>query len=392
MGWAKLFWIGAGLAGYALFSMLFSVPETLFERGGFMLPIQRNLPDPDEYRPRYRPSAQFSSRINQLKNRASTCQSLLADSRPLSSPAPAISLGTLPSARLTIPPDFQYHGPLDPPMTWYDPSSSSEELPTAAEPPARQTDGLTASSFRTAKYDNRFSCTTSTEEAPTSNWPSTRNSFAPIMTPAVRDKRAQPLAAPPEQQGEGWPLRSLPVRHKQTVLAFIKSLNWLGTYRGNWVHYLLKPWRTLRLPATWVVMLQYGGLVGSVAVISTVGPQILSLPPYSWGENTGLLFVGSLVGILLGAGCAALLVDWRLKRLAWNQDRGYAEPETRLAVMAPALVIGTSGLLVFGFCAQYPTKLGWLGLEFGNGMVAFALSQVPSIWFNYVSPFHHNCT
>jgi MFS family permease len=132
-------------------------------------------------------------------------------------------------------------------------------------------------------------------------------------------------------------------------------------------------------------MLQYGGLVGGVAVISTVGPQILSRPPYLWGENTGLLFVGALVGIILGGLCTGLVVDRRLKKLARDQDHGYAEPEARVAIMVPALLVGTCGLMVFGVCAQNPGKWKWVGLECAYGMVAFALAQVPSIWFNYVS-------
>jgi hypothetical protein len=132
-------------------------------------------------------------------------------------------------------------------------------------------------------------------------------------------------------------------------------------------------------------MLQYGGLVGGVTVISSVGPHILSHPPYEWGEHTGLLFLGSLAGIVCGAICTGTLVDRRLKKLARSQDHGYAEPEARICILLPSLAVGTGGLLLFGLCAYFPGKNQWLGMEFGNGMVAFALTQVPSIWFSYVS-------
>jgi MFS family permease len=137
-------------------------------------------------------------------------------------------------------------------------------------------------------------------------------------------------------------------------------------------------------------MLQYGGLVGGVAVISTVGPQILSMPPYRWGQNAGLLFVGALVGIILGGFCTGLFADRQLKRRAREQDYGYAEPESRLILMVPALLIGTGGLVVFGFCAQYPGRYQWIGLECAYGMVAFALAQVPSIWFGYLIDAYDN--
>ncbi|KAK0720099.1 hypothetical protein B0H67DRAFT_446766, partial [Lasiosphaeris hirsuta] len=145
-----------------------------------------------------------------------------------------------------------------------------------------------------------------------------------------------------------------------------------------------KPWVTLRLPATWIVMLQYGGLVGGIAVISSVGPQILVQPPYQCGENSGLLFVGALVGIILGGIYTGVLADQRLKQLAKNQDHRYAESGSRIPIMLPSLAVATGGLMVFGFRAEHPGKSQWIGLEFACGMVAFALSQVPSTstWFN----------
>lgn len=56
-------------------------------------------------------------------------------------------------------------------------------------------------------------------------------------------------------------------------------------------------------------MLQYGGLVGGVAVISSAGPQILVQPPYQWGKNSGLLFVGASVGIILNGIYTSVLAD-----------------------------------------------------------------------------------
>lgn len=238
------------------------------------------------------------------------------------SPTPYLSLVTLPSIRLTLPSRFKWSGETAPGLTWYQTSSSGD---LASSSPAR------------------FPKHESFHEPP----PMTNSLEYPPFT-------------------------------------YTQSLRF-GEYRGNVWYQFKKPWLTLRLPVTWVVMAQYGGLVGGVVVISTVGPQILSLPPYEWGENTGLLFLGALVGIMLGAACTGLLADQRVKKLAENEDHGYAEPEGRIPVMLPSLAIGTGGLLLFGFCAEYPGKYQWVGLEFAYGMVAFALTQVPSIWFSYVS-------
>ncbi|KAK3997532.1 major facilitator superfamily domain-containing protein [Cladorrhinum sp. PSN332] len=298
LGWFQVFWIGAALAGLAFICSVLWIPETIYDRGAHCLPIQRNLPRPSRYMPR--------------------------------TPAPYLSLATLPSMRMTLPSRFRWTGDMSSDLTWYQPSSSGDLSSSTSTPP------------RTSKQ--------------------ARSSHATGVTgftgPAVPH-----MAFPP--------------------YTFADSLK-LGMYRGRIWYQFMKPWHTLRLPAVWVVMLQYGGLVGAVAVVSTVGPLILSLPPYEWGQNTGLLFIGALVGIVAGGLCTGFLADYRLKKLAKNQDHGYAEPESRLPIMLPALAIGTGGLLVFGFCAQYPGQYQWVGLEFAYGMVAFALAQVPSIWFSYL--------
>ncbi|KAM0812130.1 putative Major facilitator superfamily (MFS) profile domain-containing protein [Seiridium cardinale] len=153
---------------------------------------------------------------------------------------------------------------------------------------------------------------------------------------------------------------------------------------GGWLHHFIQPWRTLALPGTWVVMLHYGGLVGGIVTISTIGPQLVAQPPYLWGNNTGLINVGALVGCILGAVYTYLLSDSRLKSHAKHESHGYAEPESRLPTMFPALIIATGGFLTFGFCAQNPAPKSWVGLEAGYGMISFGLMQVPSIGFNYL--------
>lgn len=166
---------------------------------------------------------------------------------------------------------------------------------------------------------------------------------------------------------------------------FVRSLGFIKP-PGGWLHHFLQPWRTLALPGTWVVMLHYGGLVGGIVTISTIGPQIMAQPPYLWGSNAGLINIGALIGSILGAIYTYLLSDSRLKSQAKHESHGFAEPESRLPTMFPALLIATGGFLTFGFCAQNPGPNVWVGLQFGYGMISFGLMQVPSIGFNYVSP------
>jgi MFS family permease len=167
--------------------------------------------------------------------------------------------------------------------------------------------------------------------------------------------------------------------------SFSKSLSF-GRYRGGVVRQFVQPWRTLLLPGTWVVMLHYGGLVGGLVTISTIGINIVAGPPYLWGANSGLLMIGGLVGTVLGAAYTYVVSDRWLKK-AKSRQASHAEPEDRLPAMFPALLLATAGFWVFGFCAQYPGKNQWIGLQVGLAMLCFGLMQVPSIGFNYVSSF-----
>ncbi|EKV04277.1 hypothetical protein PDIG_16340 [Penicillium digitatum PHI26] len=187
--------------------------------------------------------------------------------------------------------------------------------------------------------------------------------------------------------------RPIPVQVYEPY-TFASSLK-VGLYRGGLLQHFMAPWKTLRFPAVWLVMLHYGGLVGGMVTTSTVGPQFVSAPPYNWGANAGLINVGGFVGSIAGAAFTFFLADYVMKRQALRQSNGLSEPEARLPALIPGLFLATMGLLTFGFCGENPSKVGWLGLQFGYGMLTFGVMQVPSIGFNYViesySAFSHDC-
>lgn len=287
---------------------------------------------------------------------------------------------TLPSMRFTLP--SRFHWPLagdhhEVAQTWYE-TSSSLNLPELGEADVHDQDHGPSQSNGSGSGSGSGNGGASTSYAPPPRPPP-----APPLDEALRSAFSISTASSAGSGTHSTP-STIPSASGPGPYTFAQSLKF-PSYRGGLLHHFAKPWTTLRLPATWVIMLQYGGLVGGVAVISTVGPQILTHRPYRWGEHAGLLFVGAFVGIVLGGLWTGLVVDRRVKKLARDQDHGYAEPEARVVVMVPSLLVGTGGLLVFGFCAQEPSRYAWVGLECAYGMVAFALAQVPSVWFGYVS-------
>ncbi|KAL4793544.1 major facilitator superfamily domain-containing protein [Aspergillus venezuelensis] len=192
---------------------------------------------------------------------------------------------------------------------------------------------------------------------------------------------------PLKESGEGTQIEevvnAVETQHEYPKFTFIRSLR-LYTYHGNLLRNFLAPWLTLRLPGVWLVMLWYAGLVGGIVTLSTVGPTLVAYPPYSWGSNAGLINVGGVIGAFLGAVTTAALADRVIVAKKTIQSGEFSEPETRLLVALPGLILATTGLWTFGFCAEAATPKMWIGMQFGIGMVAFGLMQAPSVGFNYV--------
>lgn len=159
----------------------------------------------------------------------------------------------------------------------------------------------------------------------------------------------------------------------------------IGVWRGNVISNFVRPWFTLRLPGLWVVMLQYGGLLGGAVTMGTVLPSFLAAPPYLWGENVGLSSLAGVIGVIIGVLMTYLVVDWVLTRRAKHESHGFTEPEARLPLLFPALFLAVTGLWTFGFCIDNPTPKAWVGACVGLAMLSAAIVQIPSIGFNYVS-------
>ena len=209
-----------------------------------------------------------------------------------------------------------------------------------------------------------------------------------LVPETLYDRPAPPVQpSTPSESGEK---KEVEANHDEETRAetyrpftFPRSLTF-GPVRGNLVSLFIQPWRTLALPGTWVVMLQYAGLVGGVITISIIGAQLVSMPPYTWGAHTGLINIGGIIGALLGCVYTYVLSDLLLRNRAKHDKHGLSEPEDRLPAVFFPLTLATCGFFIFGFCGQYPGENRWVGLQFGYGMIAFGLMQAPSIGFNYV--------
>jgi hypothetical protein len=89
----------------------------------------------------------------------------------------------------------------------------------------------------------------------------------------------------------------------------------LVTYRPGIVQKFIAPYKTMRLPGVWLVSLWYAGLVGLIVTLSTIGTQLVAVPPYLWGKNVGLINIGGLIGAFVGCVRIPMIHSFELTKL-----------------------------------------------------------------------------
>ena len=126
----------------------------------------------------------------------------------------------------------------------------------------------------------------------------------------------------------------------------------------------LRPFPLLFHPAVLWAMLIQGALIGWTVMIGVVLAAIFLGPPLWFTEvTTGYMYTGPFVGALLGFAVAGLLADWSAK-LMIRLNKGVYEPEFRILLVIPQLVIGCAGLYGFGITAASVTRYGWFWPDF----------------------------
>jgi len=107
-----------------------------------------------------------------------------------------------------------------------------------------------------------------------------------------------------------------------------------------------------------------GTLIGWTVLIGIVLAAIMLGPPLWFSEvETGYMYTGAFVGALLGFLLCGLLSDWSARLLTRRND-GVYEPEFRMVLVIPQLILGCAGLYGFGWCASEVERYGWFWMDF----------------------------
>lgn len=172
-----------------------------------------------------------------------------------------------------------------------------------------------------------------------------------------------PSAAPP-------PLPSPPP--KATFLQSLKPFNGRKSDE-HYLHLLLRPFPLFFHPGIlWACLIQ-GVMIGFTVLIGVTLAAIFLGPPLWFGElETGYMYTGAFIGALLGFILTGAISDSSAKLLTrWNG--GVYEPEFRMVLVIPQLVLGGAGLFGFGWTANEPLKYGWFWPDFFFALVVMGM-------------------
>lgn len=156
---------------------------------------------------------------------------------------------------------------------------------------------------------------------------------------------------------------SLPPPEKHSYLYSLRPFNGRHT-PSRYLTLLLRPFPLFLHPGIlWACLIQ-GALIGWTVMIGVVLAAIMLGPPLWFGEEkTGYMYTGAFIGALVGFALCGLVSDWSARVLTrWNH--GVYEPEFRMVLVVPQMVLGCAGLYGFGVASADPARYGWVWPDF----------------------------
>ena len=116
----------------------------------------------------------------------------------------------------------------------------------------------------------------------------------------------------------------------------------------HWLKLLFRPLPLFLHPAfLWACMIQ-GLMIGWTVFIGVLMASFMIGPPLWWDEvKTGYAYTGAFVGAIVGFIIVGALSDWSARFLT-RLNKGIYEPEFRLVLVIPQLILGAAGLYGWG--------------------------------------------
>jgi MFS family permease len=156
-----------------------------------------------------------------------------------------------------------------------------------------------------------------------------------------------------------------------------------GLERGG-----IREWpRQLSLPFRFLFEISLGAVCTNdflrrIVLISAVGPQLLSPPPYLFSSTQlGLYTMSSFIGIIVAMPIAGPFTDWISKEMRRRND-GIHLPEHRMPALIFPFVICPPGLILFAYMIHQGRSVYLSAI--GYALQSSSLVFVPSVVMSYV--------
>ena len=132
----------------------------------------------------------------------------------------------------------------------------------------------------------------------------------------------------------------------------------------NFFKLLLRPFPLFLHPAIlWACLIQ-GALIGWTVLIGVVLAAIFLGPPLWFDEvQTGYFYAGPFLGAFVGFLFAGIFTDMVTKAMI-RRNNGVYEPEFRIVLVIPQLIVGCLGLYGFGWASSNVQPGGWFLPDF----------------------------
>ena len=150
---------------------------------------------------------------------------------------------------------------------------------------------------------------------------------------------------------------------RDSFLRRLLPFNSRKTDESFWLLFL-RPFPLFFHPSVaWACLIQ-GTLIGWTVFIGIVLATVFFGPPLYFNEvKTGYLYTGAFIGAIVGFALSGLISDPTTRWLT-RRNRGVYEPEFRLVLVIPQLILGCAGLYGFGITSADIDTYGWFWPDF----------------------------
>jgi hypothetical protein len=173
--------------------------------------------------------------------------------------------------------------------------------------------------------------------------------------------------------------------------SYIKSLRFMTGKKYTTAPFwkiLIRPVVIFWYPAVLWGFLNYAVLLTWIVVFSVVNAQLFQLAPYFFSvPEVGLISISPLIMTILGLIIAGPLNDFTCLYLT-KKNHGIYEPEFRLVLMFPVLLLGITGFFGFGATLHYETH--WIGPVICFGIANMAMAFETGCVFGYIIDSYHD--